>query len=41
MTFYSLSDSTFYDHINTLCQFIKPFLDKNVYFEEYEAIKRN
>ena len=23
---------TFYDHINTIYQFIKPFLDKNVYF---------
>ena len=27
MKFYSLSDVTFYDHINTLNQFIKPFLD--------------
>ena len=27
-----LSDATFYDCINTLYQFIKPFLDKNVFF---------
>ena len=27
-----LSDATFYDCINTIYKFIKPFLDKNVYF---------
>ena len=32
--FYRLSDATFYEHINTIYKFIKPFLDKkkNVYF---------
>ena len=35
-----MSDVTFYDRINTIYQFIKPFLDKNVYFEEYGAFKR-
>ena len=28
LKFYRLSDVTFYDHINTLYQSIKPFLDK-------------
>ena len=33
MKFYRLSDATFYDCINTIYQFIKPFLDKKkVYF---------
>ena len=32
MKFYRLSDATFYDRINTIYQFIKPFLDKNVHF---------
>ena len=27
-----VSGATFYDCINTIYQFIKPFLDKNVYF---------
>ena len=27
-TNYRLSDALFYDHINTIYQFIKPFLDK-------------
>ena len=41
---YWLSDATFYDPINTKYQFIKPFLEKNVYkisvcIEEYEAFK--
>ena len=31
--FYRPPDATFYDRINTIYQFIKPFLDKkNVYF---------
>ena len=30
--FYRLSDATLYDHINTICQFVKPFLDKNCRF---------
>ena len=29
---YRSSDATFYVPINTIYQFIKPFLDKNVYF---------
>ena len=28
LKFYRLSGATFYDYINTICQFIKPFLDK-------------
>ena len=37
LKFYRLSDATFYDHINIMYQFIKPFFGiKNVYFEEYE-----
>ena len=32
MKFYRLSDATFYDHINTIYQFIKPFLDKKCLF---------
>ena len=40
--FYKLSDATFYDHINTMYQFIKPFLDKKMsIFEEYGAVKSN
>ena len=35
--FYRLSDATFYDGIITLYLFSKPFLDKKVFFEEYEA----
>ena len=36
---YRLSDATFYDHINTIYQYIKPFLDKkNVFFLEYGAL---
>ena len=27
---YRLSDATFYDRINTIHQFIKPFLDKKI-----------
>ena len=39
LTFYMLSDATFYDHINTIYQFIKPFLDKKIsIFEEYGAL---
>ena len=38
MKFYRLSDDTFYDPINTIYQFIKPFLDKKMsIFEEYGA----
>ena len=32
MKFYRLSDATFYDPINTIRQFIKPFLDKKCLF---------
>ena len=32
MNFYRLSDATFYDGINTIYQFIKPFLDKKSLF---------
>ena len=32
MKFYRLSDATFYGHINTIYQFIKPFLDKKCLF---------
>ena len=32
LNFYRLSDATFYDHINTIYQFIKPFLDKKCLF---------
>ena len=40
MTFYRLSDATFYDHINTIYQFIKPFLDNEMSIcEEYRAVK--
>ena len=37
--FHRLSDATFYDRINTICQFIKLFLDKMSKFEEYGAFK--
>ena len=38
MKFYRLSDATFYDSINTIYQFIKPFLDnKMTIFGEYGA----
>ena len=30
--FYRLSDATFYDRINTMYKFIKPFLDKKCLF---------
>ena len=30
--FYRLSDATFYDRIDTIYQFIKPFLDKECLF---------
>ena len=40
LKFYRLSDATFYDHINTIYQFIKPFLDNKMsIFEEYGAFK--
>ena len=32
MKFYRLSGAIFYDHINTIYQFIKPFLDKKCLF---------
>ena len=32
MKFYRLSDAAFYDHIDTIYQFIKPFLDKKCLF---------
>ena len=38
LKFYKLSDATFYDPINTIYQFIEPFLDKKYLFvEEYGA----
>ena len=38
--FYRLSGATFYDCINTIYQFIKPFLDNKMpIFEEYGAFK--
>ena len=38
MKFYSLSGATFYDCINTIDQFIKPFLDNKMsIFEDYGA----
>ena len=42
MKFYRLSDATFYDRINTIYQFIKPFLDKKriSIFEKYGAFKQ-
>ena len=40
LKFYRLSGATFYDCINTIYQFIKPFLDdKMSVFEEYGAFK--
>ena len=39
MKFLRLSDATFYDRLNTIYQFIKPFLDKNVIFYEYGALE--
>ena len=40
MKFYRLSGATFYDCINTMYQFIKPFLDnKTSIFEGYGAFK--
>ena len=32
LKFYRLSDATFYDRINTVYHFIKPFLDKKCLF---------
>ena len=40
LKFYRLSDATFYNCINTIYQFIKPFLDNRMsLFEEYGAFK--
>ena len=40
LKFYKLSGATFYDCINTIYQFIKPFLDNKMsMFEEYGAFK--
>ena len=40
MKFYRLSGATFYDCVNTIYQFIKPFLDNKMpIFEEYGAFK--
>ena len=40
LKFYRLSDASFDDCINTIYQFIKPFLDKKMsIFEEYGAFK--
>ena len=38
--FYRLSGATFYDHINTMYQFIKPFLDtKCLFLRNMEPIR--
>ena len=38
MKFYRFSDATFYDRINTIYHFIKPFLDKKMSIsDEYGA----
>ena len=40
LKFYRLSDATFYDYINTIYQFIKPFLDNKMsIFEEPSNIQ--
>ena len=39
MKFYRLLDANFYAHINTICQFIKPFLENIYFFAEYGAFK--
>ena len=40
MKFYRLSGATFYDCINAMYQFIKPFLDNKMsIFEGYGAFK--
>ena len=40
LKFYRLSVVTFYDSVNTIYQFIKPFLDNKMsIFEEYGAFK--
>ena len=40
LKFYGLSNATFYECINAIYQFIKPFLDKkHPFFEEYGAFK--
>ena len=42
LKFYRLSGATFYDCINTIYQFITPFLDNKMsIFEEYGAFKTN
>ena len=41
MKLYRLSGSTFYDHINTICQFIKPiFWLKCLFLRNIEPLKR-
>ena len=41
MKFYRLSGATFYDCINTVYHFVKPFLDNKMpIFEEYGAFKK-
>ena len=40
LKFYRLSGATFYGCINTIYQFIKPFLENKMsIFEEYDALK--
>ena len=40
LKFYRLSDATFYDRIDTICQFIKPFMaNKMSVIEKYGAFK--
>ena len=41
LKFYRLSDATFYDRIDTIYQFIKPFLDKKCSFlRNMEPLKK-
>ena len=42
LKFYRLSDVTFYDRINTIYPFIKPYLDKKKMstFQEYGAFNK-
>ena len=38
LKFYRLSDATFYDRINTIYQFIKPFLDNKMSIFEEDGV---
>ena len=39
LKFYRLSDATFYDPINNIYQFIKPFLDKTLFFRNMDPLR--